>query len=112
MSNRGGRAAAFASGILLGAAAGAIASLLATPRTGKETRKLLKESADALPDLAEDLSNTVQARADRVTASALRNLDGTLIKLKEAIAVGLEVSQREQREAERSAPIPTPSERS
>lgn len=99
MSNRGGRAAAFASGILVGAAAGAIAGLLTAPRTGKQTRQILKQSADALPDLAEDLSNTVQGRADRATASALRNLDSTLLRLKEAIAVGIEVS-REPRDGE------------
>ncbi|MEO0409503.1 MAG: YtxH domain-containing protein [Cyanobacteria bacterium P01_A01_bin.135] len=103
MPNQGGRAAAFASGVILGAAAGAIASLLSTPRTGKETRRLLKQSADTLPDLAEDLSNRVQVRADRVTISALRNLDDTLVRLKEAIAVGIEVGQREQREGERVA---------
>ncbi|MGF1514800.1 MAG: YtxH domain-containing protein [Elainellaceae cyanobacterium] len=92
MANPGGRSAAFVSGLLLGAAAG----LLAAPRTGRETRRLLKQSADALPDLAEDLSSTVQVRADRATTSALRNWDSTLLRLKEALAVGLEVSQREQ----------------
>ncbi|MGF1538453.1 MAG: YtxH domain-containing protein [Elainellaceae cyanobacterium] len=96
MANKGGRSAAFVSGVLLGAAAGAIAGLLAAPRTGRETRRLLKQSADALPELAEDLSNTVQVRTDQVTTSALRNWDSTLVRLKEAIAVGLEVSQREQ----------------
>ncbi|MGB3614744.1 MAG: YtxH domain-containing protein [Elainellaceae cyanobacterium] len=101
MSNRGGRSAAFASGVILGAAAGAIASLLTAPRTGRETRRMLKQSADALPELAEDLSNTVQVRADQMTASALRNWDSTLLRLKDAIAVGLEVSQQEQREAAR-----------
>lgn len=103
MSNRGGRSAAFASGLILGAAAGAIAGLLAAPRTGRETRRLLQQSADALPDLAEDLSNRVQVRTDQVTTSALRNWDSTLVRLKEAIAVGLEVTQQEQRqETERS----------
>ncbi len=108
MANKGGRSAAFASGLLLGAAAGAIASLLTAPRTGGETRRLLKQSADTLPDLAEDLSNTVQVSADRVTTSALRNWDSTLLRLKEAIAVGLEVSQREQRAQSDPVTVATP----
>jgi gas vesicle protein len=75
---------------------GAIAGLLMAPKTGRETRQLLKKSADALPELAEDLSSSVQLQADRLSNKALRNWDGTLGRLKEAIAVGLEASQREQ----------------
>jgi gas vesicle protein len=37
--------------LMLGATIGALTSLLAAPRTGRETRKLLKKSADALPEI-------------------------------------------------------------
>ncbi|MGI0494730.1 YtxH domain-containing protein [Alkalinema pantanalense CENA528] len=90
----GNRSGAFISGLLIGAAAGAIAGLLTAPRTGRETRKLLKKSADALPELAEDLSTTVQIQADRLSETALKNWDETLHRLRVAIAAGVEASQR------------------
>jgi gas vesicle protein len=86
----GNRSSGFLTGIVLGAAAGAIAGLLAAPRTGQETRRILKKSADALPDLAEDLSTSVQLQADRLSESALKRWDGTLLRLKDAIAAGVE----------------------
>jgi gas vesicle protein len=88
MSNN--RSGVFIGGLMLGATIGALAGLLVAPRTGRETRKLLKKSADALPELAEDLSTSVQIQADRLSANALRNWDETLERLREAIAAGIE----------------------
>lgn len=90
-------------GFLLGAALGAVSGLLLAPKTGKETRRLLKKSADALPDIAEDLSTNVQLQADRLSTSALRNWDGTLIRLKDAIAAGIEASRQENRRLSKTA---------
>ncbi len=92
-NNRSGR---FFSGFIIGTAIGTVAGLLAAPQSGKQTRQLLKKSADALPELAEDLSSSVQLQADRLSESALRNWEGTLVRLKSAIAAGIEASQQEQ----------------
>lgn len=70
--------------------------LLVAPRSGKETRQVLKKSAQALPDLVEDLSTSVQLQADRLSESALRNWEDTLLRLKEAVAAGMEASQQER----------------
>ena len=86
----GNRSGGFLGGIIVGAAAGALATLLAAPRTGQETRRILKKSAEALPDLAEDLSTSVQLQADRLSEGALKRWDGTLLRLKDAIAAGVE----------------------
>ena len=83
------------SGILIGTAFGAVAGILATPRTGKETRRVLKKSADALPELAEDLATSVQFQADRLSATALGNWEGTLERLREAISAGQMASSQE-----------------
>jgi gas vesicle protein len=93
MSNN--RSGVFIGGLMLGATIGALTGLLAAPRTGRETRKILKKSADALPELAEDLSTSVQIQADRLSSSALKNWDETLDRLREAIASGIDASQRE-----------------
>jgi gas vesicle protein len=93
MSNN--RSGVFFSGLMLGATIGALTGLLAAPRTGRETRKILQKSANAIPELAEDLSTSVQIQADRLSASALRNWDETLDRLREAIAAGVDATQRE-----------------
>jgi gas vesicle protein len=93
MSNN--RSGVFIGGLMLGATIGALTGLLAAPRPGRETRKLLKKSADALPELAEDISTSVHIQADRLSASALRNWDDTLERLRIAIAAGVDATQRE-----------------
>jgi gas vesicle protein len=99
MSNN--RSGVFIGGLMLGATIGALTGLLMAPRTGRETRKLLKKSADALPELAEDLSTSVQLQADRLSENALRNWDETLERLREAIAAGIDASQRENQAMKR-----------
>ncbi len=93
MSNN--RSGVFFGGLMLGATIGALTGLLVAPRTGRETRRILKKSANALPELAEDLSTSVQLQADRLSANAARNWDDTLERLREAIAAGIIASQRE-----------------
>jgi gas vesicle protein len=84
------------------------------PRSGRETRYLLRKSADALPELAEDLSTSLQLQADRLSESALRSWDETLGRLREAIAAGVEASQQQHQQLkqvkERSS-LPRPSDR-
>lgn len=104
-NNRSGR---FLSGILFGAAAGAIAGLLVAPRPGHETRRILKKSAEALPELADDLAVVVQVQTDRLTENAIQRWDDTLVRLKEAIAAGVEAGMEvSQRTPEADAPRST-----
>jgi gas vesicle protein len=93
MSNK--RSGIFIGGMMLGAAIGTLTGLLVAPRTGRETRKMLKKSANALPEIAEDISTSVQLGADRLSETARANWDDTLTRLKEAIAAGIDASQRE-----------------
>lgn len=95
-------AGSFIGGLLLGSAIGTVTGLLIAPRPGRDTRQILKKSADALPELAEDLSTSMQLQADRLSESALRNWDGTLARLREAIAAGIEASHRESLELKQS----------
>ncbi|MBE9248646.1 YtxH domain-containing protein [Dolichospermum sp. LEGE 00240] len=91
MSNN--RSGIFIGGLMLGAAIGTLVGLLVAPRTGRETRKLIKKSANAIPELAEDISTSVQIQADRLSSSTLENWEETLDRLREAIAVGVDESQ-------------------
>ncbi|MGB3309523.1 MAG: YtxH domain-containing protein [Nodosilinea sp.] len=97
----------FVGGLMLGAAMGAVAGLLVAPRTGRETRRILKKSADALPELVEDLSTSVHLQADRLSESALVNWEHTLTRLREAIAAGQEASRQEYDQLSQAAPVVT-----
>jgi gas vesicle protein len=46
----------------------------------------------------------VQIQADRLSASALRNWDDTLERLREAIAAGVDATQRESQAIKRTNP--------
>lgn len=97
-------------GMIIGAALGAIAGILAAPRTGKETRHILKKSADALPELAEDLATSIQFQADRLSDTSLANWEQTLGRLREAVIAGKSASQQEWARQSPADPSPvTPS---
>lgn len=90
-----GKSGAFIGGVVFGAAVGAVTGLLVAPRTGRETRQILKKSADALPELVEDLSTSIHLQADRLSETALQNWEQTLNRLRDAIAAGQIASQKE-----------------
>ncbi|MDJ0595601.1 MAG: YtxH domain-containing protein [Pleurocapsa sp. MO_226.B13] len=87
----------FIGGMAIGSVLGTAIGLLIAPRAGKETRKVIKKSADALPELAEDLSTSIQLQADRLSESTLENWESTLARLQQAIAAGVEASQETTR---------------
>lgn len=93
---------AFIGGMLVGVAVGAIAGLLAAPQKGQTTRKRIKDSADTLPDLVDDVSNTVQFYAGQLTESSLNQWDQTLLRVRNAINTGLTVSTQERQRLTRS----------
>jgi gas vesicle protein len=95
----------FLAGMLIGVATGAFTGLLLAPRSGRKTRQMLKKSAEALPELVEDLSANLQYQADKLSESANINAltkniawEGTLNRLKIAIIAGIEASQMKEEE--------------
>ena len=101
--SRQNKTGTFIAGLTIGSALGTLVGLLIAPRTGKETRKVIKKSADALPELAEDLSTSIQLQAHRFSEEALENWDDTLTRLKKAIAAGIEASNLEKTKRESQA---------
>jgi gas vesicle protein len=99
----------FVGGVVLGAAVGTVAGLLMAPRTGKETRQIIKKSADALPELIEDISTSVQLQADRLSENALVNWEQTLERLRAAISAG-QAASREKYETLSQAQPPLSSD--
>ncbi|MFM7887427.1 MAG: YtxH domain-containing protein [Pseudanabaena sp.] len=95
MSNGAGK---FFGGVIVGTVIGATLGILFAPRSGKETRQVLKRSSKDLSKLAEEVSNNVQYQTDRLTVKAQRNIDEALIRLQEAIATGQDASRKLQDE--------------
>ncbi len=83
----------FIGGVILGAAIGAVAGLLAAPRKGRDTRKILQKTATAVPQMAEDISSSVKFQADRLSTAASDNWYNTLDRLSQAIEAGIIASQ-------------------
>ncbi|MEL6229933.1 MAG: YtxH domain-containing protein [Cyanobacteria bacterium J06636_28] len=85
----------FIGGLLAGTAIGTVIGLLIAPRSGKQTRRVLKKSADAVPDLIEDLSTSVQFHADKLSHTTLQNWDSTIERLRAALIAGQAATQEE-----------------
>ena len=83
----------FIAGAIFGAAIGAVVGLIAAPRKGKDTRKIIKKTATAVPQMAEDISSSVKFQADRLSATTVNNWHDTLTRLSEAISAGVIASQ-------------------
>ncbi|MCL2938414.1 MAG: YtxH domain-containing protein [Trichodesmium sp. St15_bin1_1] len=95
MSNQ--KSGLFISGLLLGSVIGTATGLLIAPRTGKKTRQLVKKSASAIPQLTTDLSTSLKFQTDRFSDSTTNSWEEILERVKQAIAAGLEASQKERK---------------
>lgn len=104
------RSGFFLGGVLVGTAIGAVVGVLLAPRSGRETRSMLKKSADALPELVEDLADSLQVHTDRLSEAARVSWDDTLERLREAIQDGLEVSQQQRQALQTALEQPDPDE--
>ncbi|WP_310488054.1 YtxH domain-containing protein [Chamaesiphon sp. VAR_69_metabat_338] len=83
----------FIGGIAIGAAIGTVTALLMAPRTGRDTRKILGKTLTAVPQMAEDISSSVQLQADKLSVAAGERWQETLDRLATAIAAGITASQ-------------------
>jgi gas vesicle protein len=83
----------FLGGVMMGAAIGAVAGLLVAPRKGQDTRKILSKTVSAVPQMAEDISDSVKLQADRLSAAAGDRWQDTLDRLATAISAGIVASQ-------------------
>ena len=83
----------FIGGIFIGAVIGAATGLLMAPRKGRDTRKILNKTVTAVPQMAEDISSSVQLQADRLSAAAGDRWHDTLDRLATAISAGIVASQ-------------------
>jgi gas vesicle protein len=82
-------------GMLVGTVAGAAAGIWLSSRRHQRIRYLTRKSTAALPEIAEDVSTSMQLRANRLSHVVHRRWDSFLGRLQEAVAVGVEVAREE-----------------
>ncbi len=83
----------FIGGALIGAAVGVVMGILLAPRQGRDTRKILRKTAAAVPQMAEDISSSVKFQADRLSTTMGDNWHDTLDRLSDSISAGIVASQ-------------------
>jgi gas vesicle protein len=83
----------FFGGIVLGTVIGAVTGILVAPRPGRDTRKILSKAMTAVPQMAEDISSSVQLQTDKLSAAAGSRWHDTLDRLATAISAGIVASQ-------------------
>jgi gas vesicle protein len=65
-SGRGGAGGSFFLGLLLGAVAGGVAALMLAPRSGQETRDMVKNKINQMKEIARDTANDVKQGAQDI----------------------------------------------
>ncbi|WAS05694.1 YtxH domain-containing protein [Gloeomargaritales cyanobacterium VI4D9] len=88
-------AGAFLGGLVIGGVAGLVTGMVFAPRSGQETRRVLRKTAAALPELTTDLSDNLQLQAQRWQGILQTQWQDTWERLQTAINAGLEAGRQE-----------------
>ncbi len=83
----------FVGGVLVGSLVGFVTTLILSSGKGKETKEILAKTADALPQMAEDITTTFQLNSEHVATIAKSQWHQNLSKVKKAIAIGIKASK-------------------
>jgi len=86
MDNRGNMVGGFGTGLLLGVAIGATLALLYAPRTGRETRRLIREKAEEAWDTGAKRVEEIREQASETLGKARQRVDKMVHGLKVATA--------------------------
>jgi gas vesicle protein len=100
----------FLGGFVLGAMLGGMTALLLAPRAGSETRRILRDSVDTLPDTAEDTLDNLQVQADRLVKQTRYSLDEAVERFQEALDAARVAAARKRSELDPGAPPPEEAE--
>lgn len=76
----------FLAGFIVGGAIGAVAGVLLAPRSGEETRKMLKDTADDMARRADETAKQIKVKADDAVSDLQKKGDEIKEKLQDLIA--------------------------
>lgn len=83
----------FIIGFLIGSSISTITALIFHPRSGAENRQILRKTSQALPQIAEDLSYTLQIHTNNLFRFTNKKWQRTLHRFQVAIKAGFEASR-------------------
>ena len=75
----------FLAGFIVGGAIGAVAGVLLAPRSGEETRKILKDTADDMTRRADETAKQIKVKADDAVSDLQKRGDEIKEKLQDLI---------------------------
>lgn len=75
----------FLAGFIVGGAIGAVAGVLLAPRSGEETRKMLKDTADDMARRADETAKQIKVKADDAVSDLQKKGDEIKEKLQDLI---------------------------
>ncbi|MEN9216453.1 MAG: YtxH domain-containing protein [Gloeomargarita sp. HHBFW_bins_162] len=88
-------AGAFLGGLVIGGVAGLVAGMVLAPRSGQETRRVLRKTAAALPELTTDMSDNLQLQVQRWTGLLQEQWEDTWERFQTALSAGIEAGRQE-----------------
>lgn len=83
----------FMMGFLIGSSVSMITTLILHPRGGAFARLILRKTSEALPQLVQDFSSTLQIHTHNLSFSTSKKWQRTLRRFQVAIKAGLEASK-------------------
>ncbi|MEN9218839.1 MAG: YtxH domain-containing protein [Gloeomargarita sp. DG02_3_bins_56] len=86
---------AFLGGLVVGGVAGLVAGMVLAPRSGQETRRVLRKTAAALPELTADVADNLQFQAQRWTGLLQEQWQETWVRFQTALSAGVEAGRQE-----------------
>lgn len=87
----------FLIGFLVGGGIAAVTAFLLTCGKGKQNKRLLEKTAQALPEMAGDFLATMQDNASRLQQDAKSKWQKTMRRLQLAVAAAIEASQNAEK---------------
>ena len=86
---------AFLGGLVIGGVAGLVAGMVLAPRSGRETRRVLRKTVAALPELTTDVSDSLHIQSQRWKGLIREQWQNTWERFQNALKVGIEAGRQE-----------------
>jgi gas vesicle protein len=86
---------AFLGGLVIGGVAGLVAGMVLAPRSGRETRRVLRKTVAALPELTTDVSDSLHIQSQRWKGLIREQWQNTWERFQNALKAGVEAGRQE-----------------
>ena len=80
-------------GFFLASSVTTVATIIFHPRNAVKTRKILRKTSQALPQIANDFFSTLQTHSQNISSSAAGKWQRNLHRLQVAVKAGIEASK-------------------